>query len=254
MPRSRMTPSRNGTARPAIVTTSPRSSQNSSPRRAESWCETSEVLPSRFAQNGTMMRCAVPQTGSSGRPSFGAKTRMTKSERLAAAVTMTAFASSAAIRWRSGASSRTSSSEAKDRDHPEVRFERAFGPAPEALLQRIEPIHVRERHDRPVDRDQVAFGAHAPRTAVLEPQGELARAGAKMVERHPGRRMRRVAGARVRAGRRGEAELDLGAVRNQHGDHVLMKLRAQLGLSTESGSGRSSVTTKAGLPRNGSLA
>jgi hypothetical protein len=43
-------PSRNCTARPAMATRSPRSSQNSSPPRRESWTACSFVLPSRRAQ------------------------------------------------------------------------------------------------------------------------------------------------------------------------------------------------------------
>ena len=83
---------------------------------------------------------------------------------------------------------------------------------------------------------------------------ELRCAGAKPVERHPGRRMRRVAGARMRAGARGEAELDLGAVVNQHGEHVLVQLRAESRRASGPAAARSSATTKAGLPRNGSSA
>jgi hypothetical protein len=43
-------PSRYSTAWPAIATRSPRSSQKSSPPRAETWRARSRVLPRRFAQ------------------------------------------------------------------------------------------------------------------------------------------------------------------------------------------------------------
>ena len=74
---SRSMPSRNGTARPGDRDRVRRAARRTARRRAaRADARRATVFPSRSAQNGTMMRCAVPQTGSSGRPSFGAKTRM----------------------------------------------------------------------------------------------------------------------------------------------------------------------------------
>src|SRR5579864_7445639 len=72
-------PSKTVTGRPVIVTRSPFNSTPTSPERGDACRPTSDVRPSRAAQNGASTVCELPVTGSSGTPAFGAKRRERKS-------------------------------------------------------------------------------------------------------------------------------------------------------------------------------
>ena len=72
-------PSKIVIARPVMVTRSPSSSTLTRPDREDACSPTSDVCPSRSTQNGANTVCALPVTGSSGMPRFGAKRRETKS-------------------------------------------------------------------------------------------------------------------------------------------------------------------------------
>src|SRR5579862_1422327 len=105
-----ISPSRNFTAFPAMVTRSPRSSHHSCPPRFEICRANNFVLPRRFDQYGTRVQCADPVAGSSGTPLAGAKKRETKSQSRPGAVTMIPNRSIAASFSMFGEIPRTSSS------------------------------------------------------------------------------------------------------------------------------------------------
>ena len=81
------------------------------PPLREHWIAERSVFERRLAQYGVRAQCADPVTGSSSMPYFGAKKRLTKSESLPGAVTMTPRRSSCLRRLKSGVRDRMSSSE-----------------------------------------------------------------------------------------------------------------------------------------------
>ena len=109
------------------------------------------------------MRCAVPQTGSSGRPTFGAKTRIATSDPLPpGAVAMTAVLSKAltsVISGRNAASVRI----LEDRHISERRDPVSTGDAPSARSMSRYSSDSARRHVGEVDGDAVAHCTrHAP--------------------------------------------------------------------------------------------
>ena len=116
-------------------------------------------------------------------------------------------------------------------------------------------IDARIGHRRPIHRDEIAFGADRSPLAGIELQFRAGLAGPQRLQHHPGGRVGGVTGAGMKSGWRDEADPKPAILRRDDRDRSTISCRWRHSwCRTAAGSGALGATTKAGLPRNGSVA
>ena len=179
----------------------------------------------RSDQYGTMMRCAVPQTGSSGKPAAGAKTLMTMSDAFPGAVVMTAERSMAARRPMSGSRSGDVGLLPEDRHIAERRHIGLARPSTQRTLQLVPLANGLIGHDGPLNSDQTFRKPGPPVSAVAQRKRQGVYSPKPVaVARHEcdvGGRHRGMPGARVLAQGGEEPQIEpLARHRRERGDDL----------------------------------